>query len=158
MRLLALAFSMSIYAGTAPAALPVNLKSSATRADIETLIANARAKRTNEATYAQPLLGLGPYQANLEYRAVVGHASLHEHEAELFYVVQGAGDLVLGGALVKATRVNGGNLSGDAIEGGLSRRISAGEFFMVPENTPHWFNNFETSGPLVLVSVHLPRR
>jgi quercetin dioxygenase-like cupin family protein len=41
------------------------------------------------------------------------------------------------------------------VEGGTDRRIAQGDFFVVPENTPHWFRAIE--GELVLISMHVPR-
>ena len=50
--------------------------------------------------------------------SAVGPASVHEKEAELFYVIDGSGTLVTGGKLVGETRTNADNLAGTAIEGG----------------------------------------
>jgi mannose-6-phosphate isomerase-like protein (cupin superfamily) len=85
----------------------------------------------------------------------VANAAVHEKEAELFYVVDGAGTLVTGGKLTAESRTNAENLSGSGIEGGKSQRVSKGDFIMVPENTPHWFSAIE--GTLTLMSIHLPR-
>ena len=99
---------------------------------------------------------LAPYNANLEYRAagVNAPASVHEREAEMFYVVEGSGTLVTGGTLRDEKRTNAENLSGSAIDGGATRRLVKGDWVMVPEKTAHWFTQIE--GTLVLMSVHLP--
>jgi quercetin dioxygenase-like cupin family protein len=60
---------------------------------------------------------------------------------------------VTGGKLVNESR-NGDNLSGTAIEGGTPRQVAKGDFFMVPENTAHWFSRID--GTLLLMSLHLP--
>jgi mannose-6-phosphate isomerase-like protein (cupin superfamily) len=101
------------------------------------------------------MLELGTYDGHLEYRASVGGAAVHEKEAEIFYVIDGAGTLVTGGKLVKEIRTNPTNLSGSAIDGGTPRHVSKGDFILVPENTPHWFSSID--GTLVLFSVHVPR-
>jgi mannose-6-phosphate isomerase-like protein (cupin superfamily) len=98
---------------------------------------------------------LAPYKANLEYRASVGTASTHEKEAEIFYVIDGTATLVTGGKIVNEKRTNAENLSGTAIEGGNAQPVARGDFFIVPEGTPHWFNDIKT--PLVLMSLHVPR-
>jgi len=69
--------------------------------------------------------------------------------------VEGGGTLTTGGKLRDEKRVNATNLTGTAIEGGTSRTIAKGDFFLVPENTPHWFT--KTDGTLVIMSVHVPR-
>ena len=125
-------------------------------ADVTALMAKAKATRKpDQANLVQPLLQLAPYSANLEYRAGVANAAVHEKEAEMFYVVDGAGTLVTGGKLTAENRTNAENLSGSGIEGGKSQRVAKGDFIMVPENTPHWFSAIE--GTLTLMSIHLPR-
>jgi mannose-6-phosphate isomerase-like protein (cupin superfamily) len=139
---------------TAPPAQ--GLKTFASSADVAALAAKAKATRKpDQANLVQPLLQLAPYTANLEYRAGVANAAVHEKEAELFYVVDGAGTMVTGGKLTAENRTNTENLSGSGIEGGQTRRVTKGDFIMVPENTPHWFSAIE--GSLTLMSIHLPR-
>ena len=136
-----------------PAPAPKTFVSSA---DVSALAAKAKATRKpDQANLVQPLLQLAPYTANLEYRAGVANAAVHEKEAEMFYVVDGAGTLVTGGKLTAENRTNAENLSGSGIEGGQSRHVSKGDFIIVPENTPHWFSAIE--GTLTLMSIHLPR-
>jgi mannose-6-phosphate isomerase-like protein (cupin superfamily) len=124
-------------------------------ADIAAMMTKAKNERKqDQATFSQPILQLAPYGANLEYRAAVGPAAVHEKEAEMFYVIDGSGTLVTGGKLVGETR-NGENLTGTAIDGGDTRAVAKGDFFIVPENTPHWFSKI--NGTLVLMSLHVPR-
>jgi mannose-6-phosphate isomerase-like protein (cupin superfamily) len=160
MRTALIVFALGLLPGsvlaqqTAPAAqAPKTFVSSA---DVTALIAKAKATRKpDQANLAQPLLQLAPYTANLEYRAGVANGAVHEKEAEMFYVVEGAGTLVTGGKLTGETRTNAENLSGSGIEGGKSQHVAKGDFIMVPENTPHWFSAIE--GSLTLMSIHLPR-
>jgi len=126
-------------------------------ADVTAMIAKAKAERKpDQANFVQPIVQLAPYTANLEYRAagVNAPASVHEREAEMFFVVEGAGTLVTGGTLRDEKRTNAENLTGSAIEGGTPRRVAKGDWVMVPEKTPHWFTQID--GALVLMSIHLP--
>jgi mannose-6-phosphate isomerase-like protein (cupin superfamily) len=125
--------------------------------DLTAMIAKAKSDRKpDQANFAQPILQLAPYNANLEYRVagINANASVHEREAEMFFVVEGSGTLVTGGTLKDERRTNADNLSGSTIDGGARRRVAKGDFIMVPEGTPHWFG--EIDGALVLMSVHLP--
>lgn len=132
------------------------MKTYASSADVAALVAKARSERKDDQhNVVQPILQLAPYLVNLEYRASVGPATVHEREAEIFYVIDGSATMVTGGKLVNGTRTNPENLSGTAIEGGASRPIAKGDFIMVPENTPHWFSTI--SGTLILMSLHVPR-
>jgi len=134
---------------------PKATKLYASAADITAMMAKAKNERkADQANLIQGILNLAPYSANLEYRAAVGPASVHEKEAEMFYVIDGSGTLVTGGKLVGETR-NGDNLSGTAVDGGTIQNVGKGDFIMVPEKTPHWFSKI--NGTLVLMSIHLPR-
>lgn len=126
--------------------------------DVTAMIERARKERKpDQANFIQPIVGLRPFNANLEYRAasINAPASSHEKDAELFYVVEGSGTLVTGGTLKDERRTNPDNLTGSAIEGGTSRKLAKGDWVLVPEKTPHWFTQVE--GALVLMSLHLPR-
>jgi mannose-6-phosphate isomerase-like protein (cupin superfamily) len=126
-------------------------------ADVEAMIAKAKSERKpDQANFNQPLLRLAPLAVNLEYRVegIDTPATVHEKEAELIYVVDGAGTLTMGGKLVGEKRTNAINLSGTAVEGGIPQRISKGDYIFVPENTPHSFT--KTQGRLVIMSVHIP--
>lgn len=103
----------------------------------------------------QPLIRLAPYAANLEYRKAPVPPAVHVNDAEFFYVIEGAGTLTTGGELVEPSQLNEANLSGKAINGGCKRRVSKGDFVIVPQNTPHWFS--EIDGTLIMMSLHVPR-
>ena len=73
----------------------------------------------------------------------------------MFYVIDGSGTLVTGGKLVNESANQRRNLTGTAIANGKSQAVAKGDFVIVPENTPHWFNKI--NGTLVLMSLHVPR-
>ena len=125
-------------------------------ADVTALIAKAKSERKEgQANVTERIFHLAPYNANLEYRASVGPAAVHEHEAEVFYVIDGSATMVTGGKLVNESRTNPENLSGTAIEGGASRTVAKGDFIIVPENTPHWISAI--NGTVVFMTLHVPR-
>src|SRR2546423_1291097 len=136
---------------------PPPVKLFAGSSEVTAMIAKARSERKpDQANFIQPIVRLAPYTANLESRVsgVNAPASVHEREAEMFYVVEGSGTLVTGGTLREEKRTNAENLSGSAIDGGTPRRVAKGDWVMVPEKTAHWFTQIE--GTLVLMSIHLP--
>jgi len=120
-------------------------------AELSALIAKQPADRNGSATFMQ----LDPYRVNMEHRVADQAASVHEKEAEFFYVIDGAGTLVTGGKLVDEKRTNDANLSGTSISGGVTKQIKKGDFVMVPQGVPHHFPKVE--GNLTLMSLHLPR-
>ena len=162
MRAIALCLVLTLIAVTAfakdpaPQAAENPTKTFTSAAEVQELIGKAAAAhKPNQPLVTEPMLELGFYNGHLEYRASVGNASVHEKEAEMFYVIDGSATLVTGGKLVNEKRTDAANLSGSAIEGGNARVISKGDFVLVPENTPHWFSPI--SGVLVLFSMHVPR-
>jgi mannose-6-phosphate isomerase-like protein (cupin superfamily) len=130
------------------------MKTFASSADVAALAAKAKSERTDQPTISKPILQLAPYSANLEYRASVGPAAVHETEAEMFYVIDGTATMMTGGKLVNEKRAKGPNLTGTGIEGGVSRVVSKGDFIIVPENTPHWFSAIP--GTITLMTLHVP--
>src|SRR5262245_6105319 len=137
---------------------PPGLKLFASSADVTAMIAKAKAERKpDQPNFIQPIVGVAPFTANLEHRVagVAAPASVHETEAEMFYVVEGSGTLVTGGKLRDEKRTNAANLSGSGVDGGTPRKIAKGDWVMVPEKTPHWFQQID--GTIVLMSIHLPR-
>jgi mannose-6-phosphate isomerase-like protein (cupin superfamily) len=154
MQTLRLSLALSLLAATAIAQTPPD-KIVATNSEIMAMVAKAKSDRKpDQPTFAQPLLALAPYGANLEYRAAVGPSAVHKKYAEFFYVVDGSATLVTGGKLVNE-KSNGDSLSGTAIEGGSPRQVAKGDFVIVPENTPHWFSTI--NGNITLMSFRLPR-
>jgi mannose-6-phosphate isomerase-like protein (cupin superfamily) len=100
------------------------------------------------------VFSLAPYNVNVERRLPRPQgASVHDTQAELFYVIEGAATLLTGGTLVAATR-NGTNVSGTGIEGGTRQPFSKGDFLLVPSGIPHQFVDIQA--PVQLMSIYLP--
>jgi mannose-6-phosphate isomerase-like protein (cupin superfamily) len=92
-----------------------------------------------------------------------GVAAVHFKVTEIYHVTDGAATLVTGGTMVDAkTRPpdaisvkleDGPGASGTAIQGGVSRRIKAGDVVVIPAGVPHWFSKIEGSITYVVVRV-----
>jgi mannose-6-phosphate isomerase-like protein (cupin superfamily) len=82
-----------------------------------------------------------------------GRSASHDKVTEVYYMIEGAGILVTGGTHVNPERragtsivvsgINGPGISGDAIHGGVSRRIKAGDMVIIPAGTPHLWSTVE---------------
>ncbi len=100
------------------------------------------------------VFSLAPYNVNVERRLPRAQgASLHEAQAELFYVIEGSATLLTGGSLVAGTRT-GTNLAGTGIEGGTRQSFGPGDFLIVPSGLPHQFVDIQA--PVHLMAIYLP--
>ena len=144
-------------AGVVSAQQPV-AKSFSSAADVQAMIEKAKNERkTDQPNFIQQILQAAPYNVNLEYRVqgIDTNPNIHDVEAEIVYVVDGAGVLTIGGKLKDERRTNDKNRTGSKLEGGMARRIAKGDYILIPENTAHSFTQVE--GRLVIMSVHVPR-
>jgi mannose-6-phosphate isomerase-like protein (cupin superfamily) len=90
---------------------------------------------------------LAPYTVNVEHRTNQPQAaSVHDAEAELFYVVDGSATMITGGKLLPDNK---------GIEGGTPTKLNKGDFFIVPKGVPHWFSQIDGTA-LNIMSFHLP--
>ena len=128
-------------------------------AEVTTMIEKAKKERKpDQGNFIQPLIQVAPYGVvNLESRVqgIDTNPNVHETEAELIYVVEGACTFITGGTLKNEKRTNAANRTGTGIEGGTPRRISKGDWVLVPEGTAHAFT--KTEGSLVIASLHFPK-
>lgn len=100
------------------------------------------------------VFSLAPYNVAVERRLPQPQgASLHEAQAELFYVIDGSATLLTGGTLIAPTR-NGTNLQGTGIEGGTRNVFNKGDFLMVPSGVAHQF--VDITSPVQVMSMYLP--
>ena len=73
------------------------------------------------------------------------NASVHTAEGdkqdvtEVYEIVDGAGTFVTGGTILNPADRTAG------IKGGESRRVSKGDFIVIPAGTPHWLSSIEGS-------------
>ena len=134
---------------------PVPPKLFASAAEVDAALAKAKADHKGDNTNtAEVLVSVGPYPVALEYRTGTTAPSVHKDRAELIYVMDGGCTLVTGGKLVNAKDGAGGNMSGTAIEGGTPRKVSKGDYVMVPPDTPHWYT--QVQGRFVSITLHMP--
>ena len=76
-----------------------------------------------------------------------GDAIAHETKtSEVYYILEGAGVLVTGGTIVNPKPIPANRSAGprgEKIEGGVTRRVSAGDLIIIPGRTPHWWSSLE---------------
>jgi mannose-6-phosphate isomerase-like protein (cupin superfamily) len=76
----------------------------------------------------------------LRPKGLAQEANLHQTKvSEIYYMLEGAGTLVTGGSMPDAKPMTPGstNLQSKSIQGGVSRRVSAGDVVIIPGHVPH---------------------
>lgn len=73
----------------------------------------------------------------LTVRNQSGGAELHEHYADIFFVVDGEATLTTGGTILDRKNVGPGEVRGKSIEGGVKRHLAKGDVVHISPNTPH---------------------
>lgn len=126
----------------------------ASAAEVDAALAKAKADHKGDNTNTNEVLAsVGPYPVQLEYRTGTTPPSLHKGQAELIYVVDGGCTLVTGGTLV-GMHGTGTTVSGTSIDGGTPRKISKGDYVLVPPDTPHQYT--DVRGNFTSVTLHMP--
>lgn len=90
-------------------------------------------------------------------------ALAHEKVTEVYYVLDGAGTLVTGGALASPAAVAadsatvkelvGPSTRGTTVQGGESRPIAAGDVVIIPAGVPHGFSDVQKPIRYLVVRV-----
>ncbi len=73
----------------------------------------------------------------LTVRNTSGGAELHEHYADIFFVVDGEATLTSGGTVVDAKTTAPGEIRGSAVSGGAEQKLGIGDVVHISPNTPH---------------------
>jgi glc operon protein GlcG len=100
-----------------------------------------------------PLLETAGYKVHASRRGGPGEAEVHVRDTDVIYVLEGTATLVTGGRVVGGREVAAGEIRGASIEGGVDRRLAAGDVVVVPNGTPHWFQRVEAPVVYYVVKV-----
>jgi mannose-6-phosphate isomerase-like protein (cupin superfamily) len=85
----------------------------------------------------------GNYKVMTAHRTDAGPVEVHRNFTDVFYIVQGSTTLVTGGKVIDENDKNPDEPRGTAIEGGDTRKMSAGDAVVIPAGVPHWMKDVE---------------
>ena len=128
-----------------------------TASDIQAAIGRLPNQNSANATFVEhndpsSITGLA-YRIAVDRRRVPQNANAHSTEAEIWAVVDGAGVITTGGKMVE-TRKDGKVVS-RAIEGGVSQKVTKGDFVMIPEGVPHYITQADPH--VIFIAIEFPR-
>ena len=132
---------------------PMTPKLFASAADVEKLVAKARAEHKGGNTM-EIIANVGAFPWQINYRTGNTPASIHKHEMELIEVLAGSCTFITGGTLVDA-KDSGATINGTAIQGGTAQKLAKGDRIMVPAGVAHWYSDVQ--GEFVGATLHIPQ-
>jgi mannose-6-phosphate isomerase-like protein (cupin superfamily) len=100
----------------------------------------------------------GNYKVMTAHRTEGGNVELHRNFTDIFYIVQGSTTLVTGGKMIGETDKNPDEPRGTSIEGGETRKLSAGDAIVIPAGVPHWMKDVEGTLLYFVVKVENPSK
>jgi glc operon protein GlcG len=109
------------------------------------------------ATFAQSglLLATNNFKVMALRRTGPGEVEIHEHDTDIFYVLEGSATLVTGGKATEPHTTGPGEMRAKNIVGGEDRHLVKGDVMVIPDGVPHWFK--EVSGPFLYYMVKVSR-
>lgn len=80
-----------------------------------------------------------------------GKVEIHEHDTDIFHVIDGTAEFVTGGTVVDLKTGKNGESQGKEITGGETHQLTKGDVIVIPRGVPHWFK--EVTGPFLYYVV-----
>ncbi len=128
-----------------------------TAADIAAAISRLPDQPSANGTFVEradpsSITGLG-YRIAVDRRRTPQNANAHRTEAEVWAVIDGTGTITTGGTVVETKK--DGKVVSRAIQGGVSQRVTKGDFVVIPEGVPHYIT--EANPHVIFVAIEFPR-
>jgi quercetin dioxygenase-like cupin family protein len=150
-------FVVALVAAVVPAAASIVLAQSAAprSADVRPEVSYWKAADVDEAFARGAVLfdgrGGRNYMVHASRRESAGMAEVHELDTDIIHVLEGSATFVTGGSVVDGTTVEPHEIRGSSVRGGDVRQIAKGDVVIVPNGTPHWFQ--DVRGPMTYYVV-----
>src|SRR3954466_6069343 len=95
-----------------------------------------------DAAFAQgrPMIVNSSYKIQAGRRVTApGQVEVHDNDTDIFYITEGTATLVTGGKAEGAKSSGPGEIRGEKIAGGTTRKLQKGDVVVIPNGVPHWF-------------------
>lgn len=112
------------------------------------------ARQMDSDLHKLPLNDIGESEINLiertpEHAGILvrrtqpGKAEVHDHQGDVFYVIDGGCEFVTGGSVVSGAPESPGETRGKSISGGEEHHLAKGDVIRVPAGVPHWVKKIQ---------------
>jgi glc operon protein GlcG len=91
------------------------------------------------------------YMVHASRRDSAGLAEVHARDTDIIYVLDGTASVVTGGSVVDGKTTAADEVRGKSIANGDQRKLTRGDVIIVPNGTPHWFQ--DVRGPFTYYVV-----
>jgi glc operon protein GlcG len=103
----------------------------------------------------EALLATNNFKVQAGRREVAGEVEVHDHDTDIFYILEGSATFVTGGNVVQSRTVAPGETRAREIVGGQPRNLTKGDIIVIPTGVPHWFK--EVRGPFLYYVVKVSK-
>jgi mannose-6-phosphate isomerase-like protein (cupin superfamily) len=86
-----------------------------------------------------PLLVTNNFKVQTGNRTGPGEVEIHEHDTDIFYILEGSATFVTGGKALEPKLIGPGETRARSITGGEERSLTKGDVIVIPKGVPHWF-------------------
>jgi mannose-6-phosphate isomerase-like protein (cupin superfamily) len=83
------------------------------------------------------------YQVHAARKNSTGEAEVHEHDTDIFHILEGAATLVTGGTVLEAQSTAQGETRGTSLRDGTSTPLAKGDVVIIPNGLPHWLTDVQ---------------
>ena len=87
----------------------------------------------------------------LEATDSAGLAEVHAKDTDIIYVLGGSATVITGGSVIDGKETAADEMRGKRIDNGERRMLAKGDVMIVPNGTPHWFQ--DVRGPFTYYVV-----
>ena len=94
-------------------------------------------KLTPQKTATQQLNNFGTHSVMMAHMEASGVAEIHETVTDIFIIQSGEASITVGGKVVDAKSTAPGEVRGTSIQGGVTKKVGAGDVVNIPVGTPH---------------------
>ena len=98
-----------------------------------------------------PLLATNNFKVQAGRRVAPGEVEIHDHDLDIFYIVEGSATFITGGKAIEPRASGPGETRAKEIEGGTENKLAKGDIIVIPNGVPHWFK--EVKGPFLYYVV-----
>jgi len=110
-------------------------------------VATAFAKGTT------PLLATNNFKVLAGRRTGPGEVEIHDHDTDIFYILEGSATFVTGGKAFEQKTTSPGEARAKEISGGQEQHLAKGDIIVIPKGVPHWFKEVDGTFLYYMVKV-----